>query len=177
MGHAVENLFLWDLEHGATLFIAGRWKKATNDNTVIICPKNFPAIDAVGFGRKVFQVTISKDHSLNPEGMKDILIAAGILTIEGELNKTTIEGEQNETTIEEEKEKKRISFYWVVPAGIVEDWKGHVQKKCKGDGYILQKAVKEYVQQFVLKLPDDNVLDGKMDVDKMFGLRKRQEDK
>jgi len=52
-------------------------------------------------------VTISKDHSLNPEGMKKILIAAGILTTDG---KKMIEGEKNETTIEGEKNEKKISF-------------------------------------------------------------------
>jgi len=60
-----------------------------------------------------------------------------------------------------------------VPPDIVEDWKGYVQKNCKGDGDILQKAVKEYVEQFVLELPVENTEDQKLDVRK----RERQEDK
>ena len=59
-----------------------------------------------------------------------------------------------------------------MPPGIVDHWKGYVQQKCKGDGDILQKAVKEYVQQFVLELPIDNTKDQKVDVDKMFRPRK-----
>jgi len=59
-----------------------------------------------------------------------------------------------------------------VPPGIVDHWKGYVQLKCKSDGDILQKAVKEYVQQFVLDLPIDNTKDQKVDVDKMFHPRK-----
>jgi len=60
---------------------------------------------------------MSKDHSLNPEGMKNILIAAGILTTDGEKtieveqNVKTIEGEQNVKTIEGEQKVKMISFY------------------------------------------------------------------
>jgi len=55
----------------------------------------------------------------------------------------------------------------------VEDWNDYVQKNCKGDGDILQKAVKEYVEQFVLELPVENTEDQKLDVRK----RERQEDK
>jgi len=69
-----------------------------------------------------------------------------------------------------------FSFYWVVPLGIVNHWKDYVQKKCKGDGDILQQAVK-YVEQLVLELPVDNNLDQKLDVREMFRPRKRQEDK
>jgi len=47
-------------------------------------------------------VTISKDHSLNPEGMKNILIAAGILTTDG---KKTIEGEKKKRRLKEKKRK------------------------------------------------------------------------
>jgi len=128
---------------------------STNNDTVIICPPTFPAVDAIGFGRRVFQVTVSKNHSLNPEGMKNILVSAGILTANG---KNIKEGAEN------------ITLYWVVPPAIVGLWKDQVRKKCEDDRYNLQDAMK-FVEQFVLELPVDNILNEGSDVNEMFDLQ------
>jgi len=128
---------------------------STNNDTVIICPPTFPAVDAIGFGRRVFQVTVSKNHSLNPEGMKNILISAGILTANGKHIK---EGAKN------------LTLYWVVPPAIVGIWKDHVRKKCEDNRYNLQDAMK-FVEQVVLELPVDNSLNERSDANQMFGLQ------
>jgi len=97
-GNSIQNLWAY----GQTVFNQGQHR----DNLSAEIP-----------GCQVFQVTMSKDHSLNPEGMKNILIAAGILTMDGEKtieveqNVKTIEGEQNVKTIEGEQKVKMISFY------------------------------------------------------------------
>ena len=83
-------------------YIAKLFEDSSNNSTLIVCPPNFTAAYAIGFGHRVFQVATSKNHSLNPDGMKKILVSAGILAASGqEIN----EGAQP------------ITFYWVVPFG------------------------------------------------------------
>jgi len=135
--------------------MAKLFQDSTNDNTLILCPPTFPAVDAIGFGRRIFRVIVNKNHSLDPEGMKKILVSAGILTANG---KNIKEGAKN------------ITLYWVVLPGIVNRWKDHVQNKCEDDRYILQDAIK-FVEQVVLELPVDNILDEESNAREMFGLQ------
>jgi len=192
MGHAAEKLFLSDLEHGGLTFDCWKMKKNSNDvaaeesleiprtrniskpktaseaykciaelfqdssnkNTLIVCPRNFPAVDAIRSGRQVLRVTISEDHSMNPDGMKNILVSAGILAANGDrIN----EGAQP------------ISFYWVVLPEMMNQWKNK-RNELKPGGGILQKAMTDFVEQFVLKIPIESILHEEPDVHKIFGM-------
>jgi len=118
---------------------------SNNKNTLIVCPPTFPAADVIGFGRQIFQVVFTENQSLDYKGMKKVLVSAGILAASGqEIN----EGAQP------------IILYWVVPPGSAFLWKNLVQHKFQNDQAILQEAMQDYVEEFILELPfEENILD------------------
>jgi hypothetical protein len=67
--------------------------------------RNHPAVDAVGPGRRVWQMTVSKDHCINRAGLQQLVDASGATA------------------------GSKLDFYFVVPADMYTAWKGKVKEK------------------------------------------------
>jgi hypothetical protein len=80
-------------------------------------------IDFAGPGRQVYQVTVSKVHDMKACGMKDILLACGLLQ----------QGENGKLSITKRK-VDRLKFYWVVPIEIEDSWISKNPEKIKITG-------------------------------------------
>jgi len=134
--------------------LAKLFAESSNKDTFIVCPPNFPTVDAIGFGCRVFQVTVSKSHTLKLDGLKKILVSAGILASNGQ---EIIGGAE------------KISFYWVVLPGIVSHWTNCAPVNLKDDREAVGTTVNQYVKQFVLKLPEESKWDENTDsIEKLF---------
>lgn len=105
----------------------------------------------------IFQTTISRDHSMDFNGMKRLLLAIELLCPD----------KHNKLKISKSKMTAHINFYWVVPYGNKKFWEGKkpkkLTKKVENTDYdIVNECVDVYVKQFVLSVrqidDDDDVL-------------------
>ena len=110
-------------------------------------------------------MTVSKSHTLKPDVMKKILVSAGILAA----NEQEILNGDGKISGD-----RKISFYWVVPPGIVPHWKNSGRKTIKDDGGALEKAINDSVEQFVLELPLESKWIEKTDILKTFSSPERK---
>jgi hypothetical protein len=103
------------------------------------------AIDFAGPGRRVYQVTVSRDRSFELGPMENLLVACGYLIREGE----------EVLAAPHAAKLPRLSFYWAVPYSIAtsKTWKGKAAKKfTKAESEVVQTALDTHVDQFVLTI-------------------------
>jgi hypothetical protein len=105
-----------------------------------------PTIDFAGPGRKVYQVTVGKNHSMNIDGMIKILNQAGYLR---EDNKGNV------ALVRSGAPKEKFEFIWVVPKGIAPDWKNKVPRRVAQTSKrnkALKSCLDAYGEQYVLEM-------------------------
>jgi hypothetical protein len=105
-----------------------------------------PTIDFAGPGRKVYQVTVGKNHSMNIDGMIKILIQAGYLREDDKGNAALVRSGAP---------KEKFEFIWVVPKGIAPGWKNKVPRRVAQTSKrnkALQSCLDAYVEQYVLEM-------------------------
>jgi hypothetical protein len=175
MGHIVENLFWQDLqkpylmktflmttkeeteevimvkkckfENDISLDHASLGKKVFNATTSVVAQmqKNMALIDFAGPGRKVYQVTVSPNHTLSIDGLKHLFVASGHLK------------EGKDHTLQVSKNAKRIgkiSYYWVVPESRATHWKKKAPRSIRKDPVVSQ-CLHNFVDQYVLVMDTD----------------------
>lgn len=153
-GHIVEDLFWMDMEMNIKMQVFdlknkkdlgnidfcfknaddyGKRTRLKDLGTIIMAPDggkrkcriivNGALID-FAMERQVFQVTVQTTHSVNRQGVKDLLIAGGILKDE---NNDLSYSPEVQTMISSNNpnlfEKWKIKFYWAVPDGVSDIWK------------------------------------------------------
>jgi transcription initiation factor TFIIIB Brf1 subunit/transcription initiation factor TFIIB len=110
-------------------------------------------VDFVGPGRKVYQVTVGRQHKKSLRSLVAILVQAGFLLKTGGSLKLAPVSAPHE----------KLEFYWVVPSSIHDSWKKknpycptlEASKKAglnRRDKNVLQKCLEKYVKQYVLVL-------------------------
>lgn len=123
---------------------------------------NFPCIDFVGPDRRVYQVTVKKDRSMNSDGLLDVLISAGILEEEDEGTDKKVRkvsySRKSKHVLELSDAKPnllqewKIKFYWVVPEGVSKRWiNKHACKVAQSskNSDLLNDALEKFVDQYV----------------------------
>jgi hypothetical protein len=102
----------------------------------------FPAFDAAGPGRRVYQVRSSSDHKLDAQGILKLLISAQLLTHDGT------------RTLNCSSEK--LEFYWIVHPAHFAHW-----SKMPPEAYpdnaneAAMDCWNKYVEQYVLQALND----------------------
>jgi hypothetical protein len=98
-------------------------------NNSIICQmaRNSALIDWAAPDRKVYQVTVSADHSLNKSGLAELFLACGLL-VRNEYKKIT-----KSTNLEL---KAKIEYYWVIPDTKKNMWIGKSPKTIEANNKI-----------------------------------------
>jgi hypothetical protein len=120
----------------------------STETTVCRMKKNFAAIDFAGPGPRVYQVTVSDDHSLSILGTANLLMNLGYLVTNG---KTYVFPATPPPTLE---------FHWVVSYQSESKWKSRSQKSTTGQGppglkEVVDRCLKKYVVQYVLIMEDE----------------------
>jgi hypothetical protein len=116
-----------------------------NDRQVTRVETGGAAIDFAGPGRRVYQVTVSRDRSFELGPMENLLVACGYLIREGK----GVRAAPQAATL------PKLSFYWAVPYSIAtsKTWKGKAAKKFKKtEAPVVQTALDTHVDQFVLTI-------------------------
>jgi hypothetical protein len=118
------------------------------DNRVYRMKKNCPVIDFAGPGRRVYQVTVSDNHSLSISGAANLLMNLGYLVM------------KDETYVLQVPPPPMLEFYWVVPYQSESAWKGRQPKSATGPGSrelkkLVDMCLTKYVQQFVLIMENE----------------------
>lgn len=175
MGHSVENLVWDDLQAGGKFRVIRmdghakdelRLSKSTampitncqvNDLLAMVfnkstqlarMSKDGPLVDFAGPGRRFYQVTVGKDHSMNFNGMKTLLLAEGYLE----------QHMKDQYRVIEDVERK-LELNWVVPYERKSDWETKKPKKFLVKDHKPPKrtgvrevngALKKYVEQYVM---------------------------
>jgi hypothetical protein len=121
----------------------------STETTVCRMSKNFAVIDFAGPGRRVYQVTVSDDHSLSISGTANLLKDLGYLVMKG---KNYVFPATPPPTLE---------FHWVVPYQSESKWKSRSQKSTTGKGppglkEVVDRCLKKYVVQYVLIMEDED---------------------
>jgi BRCA1 C Terminus (BRCT) domain len=165
MGEAVENLIWQDLQQGClfrTWSMTGQRFEASPDltnisvmragctmadltnvfdsgNKLVRMAPGTVLIDFAGPGRRVYQATVSADHSMSLVGLQKLLEAAGYMKFTGG-NFMMIVGDL-----------PKLDFYWVVPHEKFGVWKEKCKPKTVRDEQV-SRALAAHVSQFVLSL-------------------------
>jgi hypothetical protein len=114
-----------------------------NANVVAKIAKGGYLIDAAGPGRKVYQVSVSRDHEMPAAAMEKNCKELGFIDQAGKLVSTT-EGEM---------EPRKLEFYWVVPMAQAASWKKKAPKTYRTtERKELDKCLEMYVNQYALPL-------------------------
>ena len=101
--------------------------------------KNTALVDFAGPNRRVYQVTVSPDHSMSLEGLRDLFLASGhIYEDDGALTISS-----NADTI------GNISYYWVVPKDREILWRKKAPKLIRRSS-VLGECLFKFVDQYVL---------------------------
>ena len=99
-------------------------------------------LDFAGPGCKVYQVTVSEEHTMCGKGLEELFIASGQCNrINGKL-----------VVAENADHMEMIHFYWV-PAAKKKSWASKKPKTKKND--LLSKCLKHFVDQYILIMEMD----------------------
>ena len=105
---------------------------------------NEALIEFAGPYRRVYQVTVSANHSMSHKGLEDLFLASGHLDRREENGKLVESGNPKMR-----KQIGNIEYYWVVPEEREADWKERapkiIRKRC-----LVGECLKKYVQQYIL---------------------------
>jgi hypothetical protein len=112
----------------------------SNDNKLVRMEPGTALIDFAGPGRRVYQATVSADHSMLLAGLQKLLKAAGYMEFTGKKHMMILDPSL-----------PKLDFYWVVPYDNFGAWK---VKKCSRtvQDEQVNLALKTYVNQFVLNM-------------------------
>jgi hypothetical protein len=130
-----------------------------SDLEQVVCrmKKNAALIDFAGPSFSVYQVTISDDHSISIQGLKDLFLASGHCVMDSD---GTIVISKNANEI------GTIKYHWVVPPEQREKWKKRAPKrifkkdkdKISDDSFdSLRYCLENYVTQYTLEMEYDPV--------------------
>jgi hypothetical protein len=112
---------------------------APDSLVVAALPHTFPAIDAAGPGRRVFQITINKNHTLPEKNTVKILKSAGFLNSEGKHT--------------DDCSREVLEFYWMVLPEQYSDWSKMLALSYPNTDEVDAKYCWDnYVVQYVLEL-------------------------
>jgi hypothetical protein len=160
MGLAAEDLLSDDLKKGGRFRVWNMRDKVVgelhvasdlrwSDNCAIaklstVIPGE-AAVDFVGPGRRVYQVTVSRDRSFDLGPMETLLVACGYL----------VQNEKQVRIASNAAKLPKLSFYWAVPYSIESAWKLKAPRKfTKAESEVVQGAL-ACVDQFVLTIGKD----------------------
>jgi hypothetical protein len=110
----------------------------TSKQVVAVLPPRFPVIDAAGPGRRVFQVTLQKDHAIKADGAEQLLIKAGLLDNNGEHTGNC--------------SKEKLEFYWMVHPSSFAHWCKKAAQDFSSSNPTAVDCWKEFVVQYVVKV-------------------------
>ena len=121
--------------------LKGKVFSASEDAPVIArMAKNECLLDFAGPGRHVYQVTISKDHTMPLSGLEKLFISSGHC-------------EDRNVIAENADSVEKIKWFWVVPKEMASEWE---QKKAKTKhNDIMKECLDKYVEQYVLVMDTD----------------------
>jgi hypothetical protein len=106
---------------------------------VVAVLSNFlPVIDAAGPGRRVFQVTLSRHHTLKAKGTETLLKQAGFVNVDGTQANTS--------------SQKKLEFYWLVHPDRFSDWCKNPAIPCTSTNQNIITRWTQDVVQYALKL-------------------------
>jgi hypothetical protein len=110
---------------------------ASADEIVVRMKVNNPLIDFAGPGRRVYQGTNQKDHSMSLDGLQDLLTAAGYMVV------------KDNKYVMVDVDLPKLDFFWVVPAEIFHVW---LRGPKTVEDYEIGRTLEKYVNQFVLSV-------------------------
>jgi hypothetical protein len=176
MGDLVEKLFINDLTNRKRGMVITRYLQGQNQESELVIQNRMTVkdevkienvcasvleknnvvakivtggklIDAAGPGRKVYQVTVSRDHEMNVSALYTICEELGYILQDG--------------TIARENEARKLEFHWVVPMAEGTTWKKKApykynpskDDKDKKKKEIVNRCLKRHIDQYVLPLP------------------------
>lgn len=111
--------------------------------------KNEALIDFAGPYRRVYQVTVSANHSMSHTGLEQLFLASGHLDRREENGKLV---ELKESLYA--KDIGNIEYYWVVPQERVADWKKRAPKVIRKQG-VVGECLQKYVTQYILVMDEE----------------------
>jgi hypothetical protein len=129
-----------------------------NNSSICRMANKGALIDFAGPGSKVYQVTVSKDHSLKKSGLAELFLALGHV----------VRNEKKEITLSTNwKLKKKIEYYWVIPKQKINMWKNKNSKTIytkANDNFTdeeikcLKHVLDNCVTQYVLIMQSKNIV-------------------
>jgi NAD-dependent DNA ligase len=166
MGEAVENLVWQDLQQGClfqtwnmtgqkfetlpnlTSILETRTGRTMadlsgifeNDNELVCMAPGIALIDFAGPGRRVYQATVSADHSMSLVGLQELLTAGGYMKLTG-----------TNSVMVADAQLPKLGYYWVVPHEKIGAWMGKSGPKTVRDEQV-RLALETYVNQFILSV-------------------------
>jgi hypothetical protein len=112
---------------------------ASGNELVRMAPRT-PLIDFAGPGRRVYQATVSADHSMSLSGLQDVLKAAGYM-----------EDKAGACVMVQNVSLPKLDYFWVVPEEIFSKWMDRDRPKTVNDEQV-RLTLTTYVNQFVLSV-------------------------
>jgi hypothetical protein len=124
--------------------LKGKVFSASEDAPVIArMAKNECLLDFAGPGRRVYQATISNDHTMPLSGLQKLFISSGHCE---ERNDHIVIAENADSV-------EKIKWFWVVVKAMASEWK---KKKAKTKhNEIMKECIDNYVEQYVLVMDAD----------------------
>ena len=175
MGHIVENLFWHDLQNKYSMNIFPLKNQAVEEEPTLCISEceyienakieelskkvffvqssivsrmhqNSPLVDFAGPNLQVYQVTVSKKHSMSINGLRGLFLSSG--HCEKKRDGTIVKSKNADS-------KGQIKFYWVVPPGRATAWKNKNCKTISSANQPLKECLDEYVDQYILVMDID----------------------